>query len=289
MSGEEIERVEDIANDIVLQNSPVTTRLMALDDARRFRRAGVVRREIRRRGPCRRHGRGRRQHAGLVGRTVRRHACAGAPAISASFRWSATAAWRPASAGSKRSPATAPGTNSTNSRPISRDRGRIAGADSRICRRAPRPLLEDRKKLERELSDAKKKLAMGGGWRVSGGKSDGANGVRTVGDVKLMSRAVEGIELKDLRSLADEGKKRSAPASSRLSAFPATARPASWSASPTIWSPLQCRRTGPQGRRGARRQRRRRPARHGASRRPGRLEGRAPRSKRSRPRIGAPP
>ena len=29
----EIERVEDIANDIVLQNSPVTTRLMALDDA----------------------------------------------------------------------------------------------------------------------------------------------------------------------------------------------------------------------------------------------------------------
>ena len=30
----ELERVEDIANDIVLQNSPVTTRLMALDDAR---------------------------------------------------------------------------------------------------------------------------------------------------------------------------------------------------------------------------------------------------------------
>ena len=34
MSGEEIERVEDIANDFVLQNSPVTTRVMALDDAR---------------------------------------------------------------------------------------------------------------------------------------------------------------------------------------------------------------------------------------------------------------
>src|ERR1700736_5027051 len=33
MSGEEIERVEDIANDVVLQNAPVTTRLMALDDA----------------------------------------------------------------------------------------------------------------------------------------------------------------------------------------------------------------------------------------------------------------
>src|SRR6266436_2560667 len=34
MTAHEIERVEDIANDMVLQNSPVTTRLIALDDAR---------------------------------------------------------------------------------------------------------------------------------------------------------------------------------------------------------------------------------------------------------------
>ena len=66
-------------------------------------------------------------------------------------------------------------------------------------------LLDERKRLERELVEAKKKLAMSGGMS-GGGKSDGADGVRTVGDVKLMARAVEGIELKDLRSLADEGK-----------------------------------------------------------------------------------
>jgi len=64
-------------------------------------------------------------------------------------------------------------------------------------------LLEERKRLERELADAKKRLAMGGGARA-----DGADGVRVVGDVKLMARAVEGIDLKDLRSLADEGKAR---------------------------------------------------------------------------------
>ena len=40
-----------------------------------------------------------------------------------------------------------------------------------------------------------------------GAKAEGADGLRTVGDVKLMARAVEGIDLKDLRSLADEGKK----------------------------------------------------------------------------------
>ncbi len=39
----------------------------------RLGRARAVRREIRRRGPRRRHGRGRRQHHGLVGRAVRRH------------------------------------------------------------------------------------------------------------------------------------------------------------------------------------------------------------------------
>jgi alanyl-tRNA synthetase len=65
-------------------------------------------------------------------------------------------------------------------------------------------VLEERKRLERELSDARKKLAMGGGTN----KSDAADGVQTIGDVKLLARAVEGIDLKDLRSLADDGKKR---------------------------------------------------------------------------------
>ncbi|MGO4705796.1 alanine--tRNA ligase [Microvirga sp. 2MCAF38] len=64
-------------------------------------------------------------------------------------------------------------------------------------------LLEERRKLERELTDARRKLAMGGG----GGSGDG-DSVRDVGGVKLMARAVSGVEMKDLKSLADEGKKR---------------------------------------------------------------------------------
>jgi alanyl-tRNA synthetase len=64
--------------------------------------------------------------------------------------------------------------------------------------------LDERKKLERELSDAKKKLAMGGGGKTSGEAGD----VRQVNGVKLLARAVSGIELKDLRSLADEGKRQ---------------------------------------------------------------------------------
>jgi alanyl-tRNA synthetase len=64
-------------------------------------------------------------------------------------------------------------------------------------------VMEERKRLERDLSDAKKKLAMGGR-----GNADAADGIQVVGDVKLLARAVEGIDLKDLRSLADEGKKQ---------------------------------------------------------------------------------
>ncbi len=66
-------------------------------------------------------------------------------------------------------------------------------------------LMEERKKLERDLSDARKKLAMGGGASAGNGA---AAGMREVGDVKLMARAVEGIETKDLKSLVDDGKKQ---------------------------------------------------------------------------------
>ncbi len=63
-------------------------------------------------------------------------------------------------------------------------------------------LLEERRKLERELAEARRKLAMGGG------AAGGGDPVKDVGGIKLMARAVTGVEMKDLKSLADEGKKR---------------------------------------------------------------------------------
>jgi alanyl-tRNA synthetase len=68
-------------------------------------------------------------------------------------------------------------------------------------------LMEERKKLERDLSDARKKLAMGGGASTNGAAA-GGDGVREIGNVKLMARAVEGVETKDLKSLVDDGKKQ---------------------------------------------------------------------------------
>ncbi len=46
------------------------------------------------------------------------------------------------------------------------------------------------------------------GWSFERNGSAASSDVRTVGDVKLLARAVQGIEIKDLKSLADQGKKQ---------------------------------------------------------------------------------
>ncbi|HEX8417384.1 MAG TPA: alanine--tRNA ligase [Methylobacterium sp.] len=60
-------------------------------------------------------------------------------------------------------------------------------------------LIEERRRLERELGEARKKLAMGGG-------GTNPDAPREIGGVKLMARVVEGVEMRDLKSLADSGK-----------------------------------------------------------------------------------
>jgi alanyl-tRNA synthetase len=64
-------------------------------------------------------------------------------------------------------------------------------------------LVEDRKRLERELADAKKALAMGGG----AAKSDAA-APEDVNGHKFLGQIVEGLDPKDLRAAVDEMKKR---------------------------------------------------------------------------------
>ena len=64
-------------------------------------------------------------------------------------------------------------------------------------------LVEDRRRLERELADAKKALAMGGGVA----KSDDA-GPEQVNGHKFLGQVIEGLNPKDLRSTVDTMKQR---------------------------------------------------------------------------------
>jgi alanyl-tRNA synthetase len=77
-------------------------------------------------------------------------------------------------------------------------------------------LIDDKRKLERELADAKRKLAMGGGLMLdvsnvtpSAGAAIsqvGGNLPSSVAHVQTMFRPVQGLDAKDLRPMADEAK-----------------------------------------------------------------------------------
>jgi alanyl-tRNA synthetase len=201
MTQKEIERVEDLANDRVLENSRVETRLMGIEDARESGARALfgekygdeVRVVIMGEGAGNQLGWSvelcggthvrRTGDIGLISVILDAGVAAGVRRIEALTGFEARKA-------ANHTIALAKSVAAELKAPLDELPARVS------------TLLSERKRLERELSEAKKKLAMGGG------KGDGADGVRLVGDVKLMARAVEGVELKDLRSLADEGKKK---------------------------------------------------------------------------------
>eukprot|EP01037_Dinobryon_pediforme_P012698 gene12698-12793_t len=59
-------------------------------------------------------------------------------------------------------------------------------------------LLDDRKRLEKEVAEARKKLAMSGG--------SAEQSVELVGTTKLQRRIISGVDMKDMKSLVDEAK-----------------------------------------------------------------------------------
>jgi alanyl-tRNA synthetase len=207
MSAEEVERVENIANDYVLQNSPVTTRVMGLDDARASGARALFGEKYG--DEVRVVAMGQDLSGSTGGNTMgwSVELCGGTHVRrTGDIGLISVVSEGGVAGGVRRIEALTANTARSNLNNFARLakttaselRVPVDDVPSRVV-----SLLDERKRLERDLSDVRKKLAMGGG-----NAGAGADGVRTVGDVKLMARAVEGIDLKDLRSLADEGKKQ---------------------------------------------------------------------------------
>jgi len=201
MTAAEIEQVEDIANEVVLQNSPVTTRLMAVDEAIASGARALFGEKYSEEVRVVAMGEGGGNTMGwsveLCGGThVRRTGDIGIISVTGEGA---------VAAGVRRIEAFTADTARKHANHLG-ELAKSAAAELKVpLEDMPSRLaqvLDERRRLERELSEARKKLAMGGG------RAEAGDGVRVIGDVKLIARAIEGIDLKDLRSLADEGKKR---------------------------------------------------------------------------------
>jgi alanyl-tRNA synthetase len=207
ITAEELRRVEDIANNVVLENNKVDTRLMAVDDAREAGARALfgekygdeVRVVIMGEGAGNALGWSVELCGGThVDRTgdIGLISVTGESAVASGVR-------RIEALTGNYARHHANDTTQIAKNAAAELRTTIDEMPARIA-----ALMEERKKLERDLSDARKKLAMGGGASLNGATASTAAGVREVGNVKLMMRSVEGIEMKDLKSLVDDGKKQ---------------------------------------------------------------------------------
>jgi len=69
-------------------------------------------------------------------------------------------------------------------------------------------LIEERRKLERELTEARKQAALGGGAGGAAGAGSGGGDTKSVNGVKLAARLLGDVPAKELKSMADALKKQ---------------------------------------------------------------------------------
>jgi alanyl-tRNA synthetase len=201
MTPEEIAEVEQIANNVVLQNDPVVTRLMSVDEAigegamalfgekygDEVRVVSMGRNPEGSNRPayslelCGGTHVARTGDIGLITVVSESASAAGVRRIEA---FAGNVARHYLATQDKRMQSVAAALKVTPSEAV----GRLEA------------LIEERRKLERDLADARKQLAMGGGAKETQAITD-------ISGVKFMSRVMSGVDPKDLKSLADEGKR----------------------------------------------------------------------------------
>lgn len=203
ISEAEIAQVEDIANQYVLQNGAVETRLMAVDDAISSGARALFGEKYG--DEVRVVTMGEIEGGDNAGRPFSVELCGGTHVSSTGEIGLVTIVSEGAVAsGVRRIEAKTGDGARQHLNEESRQLRELAAllkspaADSGARLSA---LLDERRKLDRELTEARRKLAMGGS---SEGNSN--SGINDLNGIKFFSRAVSGVEMKDLKSLADEAK-----------------------------------------------------------------------------------
>ncbi|MBB3423206.1 alanyl-tRNA synthetase [Rhizobium sp. BK312] len=202
MSAEELKVVEEMANEIILQNSPVTTRLMSVDDA--IAEGAMALFGEKYGDEVRVVSMGQGVRGAKSGKPYSVELCGGTH-VSATGQIGLVRILGDSAVGAGVRRIEAVTGESALSYLAEQDERvknlastlKVQPADviSRV-----EALMDERRKLERELADAKRKLAMGGS---QGGSADA---VREVNGVKFLGKPVSGVDPKDLKGMADEAK-----------------------------------------------------------------------------------
>lgn len=202
MTAEELQKVEDMANAIVLQNAPVATRLMSVDDA--IAEGAMALFGEKYGDEVRVVSMGKGIAGPKAGKPYSVELCGGTHVnATGDIGLVRILAESAVAAGVRRVEAV---TGEAARAYLAEQDERVktlAGAlkvqPTDVVARVE-ALIDERRKLERELAEAKRRLAMGGGQGSS------ADDVREIAGVKFMGKALAGIDAKDLKGLADEGK-----------------------------------------------------------------------------------
>ena len=204
MTAAELKVVEEMANEIIVQNAPVTTRLMSVDDA--IAEGAMALFGEKYGDEVRVVSMGQGLHGAKANRPYSVELCGGTHVgATGEIGLVRIVGESAVGAGVRRlealtGPAALAYLNEQDERVktlASSLKVQPAEVQARV-----EALMDERRKLERELNEAKKKLALGGG--EAGGSADQ---VQEIAGMKFLGKVVTGVEPKDLKSLADDGKK----------------------------------------------------------------------------------
>ena len=203
ISDAELALVENMANEIILQNAPVTTRLMAVDDA--IAEGAMALFGEKYGEEVRVVSMGTALHGDKTGKSYSTELCGGTHVRQTGdiglVRILAEGA---VASGVRRMEAV----TAADARAYLDEQDRRMKAVAATLKTTPgealarvEALMDERRKLERELTEARKQLALGGGGA-------GSSSSETVNGITFTGKAVTGVQPKDLKPLADDAKKQ---------------------------------------------------------------------------------
>ncbi|WP_180901606.1 alanine--tRNA ligase [Martelella soudanensis] len=200
LSAAELSEVEDMANEIVLQNAPVSTRLMSVDDA--IAEGAMALFGEKYGDEVRVVSMGTATSGEKAGKTYSLELCGGTHVRSTGDIGLIRIVGESAVAAGVRRIEALTGIDARRYLTHQDEKLKALAASLKVqpddVANRVEALLDERRRLERELTEARKQLALGG--------TGSADEAEKIGDISLIAKVLQGVAAKDLKGMADTAK-----------------------------------------------------------------------------------